>query len=504
MYRLPAPTGSGKTLAAGGFALHHARAHQLRQVVVAVPFISITEQNADIYRRPLDRSGEPPVVLEHHSGVDLDDRAGDGAARWWRRLASENWDAPFVVTTTVQLFQSLFDHRPAAMRKLHRLARSVIVLDEVQALPDHLLLPILSALRTLAESFGTTVLLASATQPPYWNLGPFRGLPVTNVIADPVPLHARFRRVRWEWQLTPKPTLGQIAVQAAPEPQVLVVVNTTADSALLHRELEQRRDRSLGPCLHLSTRMAARHRRDVLGQIRDRLAAGQPAAVVSTQLIEAGVDLDFPVVFRAWAPADSLQQAAGRCNRSARMAEGRVVVFDPDGGGHPADSSYKAALHATGSYFGPDLADPDALAALESYYTERYTRQNLEASGPGARIQRLRTRLDFPEVARAFQMIEEHTVPVAVEYGGQEAGAEVRDLADRLRSPGQLHAGEARLLLRRLQPFLASLPASLAGRAVAAGYAEPVIGDLLQWRGPYHPQRGIDPAGLPGLRPAEV
>ena len=103
MYRLPAPTGSGKTLAAGGFALHHARAHQLRQVVVAVPFISITEQNADIYRRLLDRSEEPPVVLEHHSGVDLDDRAGDGAARWWRRLASENWDAPFVVTTTVQL-----------------------------------------------------------------------------------------------------------------------------------------------------------------------------------------------------------------------------------------------------------------------------------------------------------------------------------------------------------------------------------------------------------------
>ena len=185
MYRLPATTGSGKTLAAGGFAVHHARAHELRRVVVAVPFISITEQNADVYRQ-LDQSEEPPVVLEHHSGVDLDDRAsGDGAARWWRRLASENWDAPFVVTTTVQLFQSLSDHRPAAMRKLHRLARSVIVLDEVQALPDRLLLPILSALRALAECFGTTVLLASATQPSYWKLGPFRGLPVTDVIADP-------------------------------------------------------------------------------------------------------------------------------------------------------------------------------------------------------------------------------------------------------------------------------------------------------------------------------
>jgi CRISPR-associated endonuclease/helicase Cas3 len=447
--------------------------------------------------------GEPPVVLEHHSGVELDDRAGGREARWWRRLASENWDAPFVVTTTVQLFQSLFDHRPAAMRKLHRLARSVIVLDEVQALPDRLL-PILSALRALAECFGTTVLLASATQPSYWTLRPFRGLPVTNVITDPASLHASFRRVRWEWQLTPKPSLDQVAGQAAPEPQVLAVVNTTADAALLHRRLEQRRDGSLGPCLHLSTRMAARHRRDVLGEIRDRLAAGLPVAAVSTQLIEAGVDLDFPVVFRAWAPADSLLQAAGRCNRSARMAEGRVVIFDPEGGGHPADSSYKAALYATASYFGPGLADPDAPSALETYYNERYTRQNLDASGPGARIQRLRAQLDFPEVAAAFQMIEEHTVPVAVEYGEEEARAEVRHLTDRLRRPEPLQAGEARLLLRRLQPYLAALPRSLAAKAVIVGYAEPVIGDLVQWHGPYHPRRGIDPAALAEFGSAEV
>jgi CRISPR-associated endonuclease/helicase Cas3 len=218
MYRLPAPTGSGKTLAAGAFALHHARIHRLRHVVVAVPFISITEQNAQVYRRLLDRPGEDPVVLEHHSGADLDERGHRGP--WWRRLAAENWDAPFVVTTTVQLFQSLFDHRPAAMRKLHRLARSVLVLDEVQALPDRLLLPILSALRMLAECFGTTVLLASATQPAYWKLTPFHGLPVTDVIADPKPLYTRFRRVRYEWQLAPKPTLGQVARQAAPEPQV--------------------------------------------------------------------------------------------------------------------------------------------------------------------------------------------------------------------------------------------------------------------------------------------
>ena len=179
MYRLAAPTGSGKTITAGGFAIRHARAHGLRRVIVTVPFISITEQNAAQYQRLLDEPGSP-VVLEHHSGTDLD--GSEAAASWWRKLAAENWDAPFIVTTTVQLFQSLFDHRPAAMRKLHRLANSVIVLDEVQALPDRLLIPILSALRLLTERFGCTVLLASATQPSYWSLAPFAGLRVHDVL----------------------------------------------------------------------------------------------------------------------------------------------------------------------------------------------------------------------------------------------------------------------------------------------------------------------------------
>src|SRR6266516_6600317 len=452
MYRLPAPTGSGKTLAAGAFGVHHARVHGLRRVVVAVPFISITEQNAEVYRRLLDRPGQP-VVLEHHSGADLDN---PGPARaWWRKLAAENWDAPFVVTTTVQLFESLFDHRPAAMRKLHRLARSVLVLDEVQALPDRLLLPILSALRMLTECFGTTVLLASATQPAYWALPPFDGLPVTDVIPDPRPLYKTARRVRYEWQLSPRPTLERVARQAAQEPQVLVVANTTTDSAALHRHLVALRDSSLGSCLHLSTRMAARHRRDVLGEVRGRLDRGDPVAVVSTQLIEAGGDVDFPVVFRAWAPADSLQQAAGRANRSARLAEGRVVIFRPEDGRQPPDAAYRAALAATGTCFGPELADPDDPDALEKYYPERFARQNLEAAGAGARIQRLRSHLDFPEVAYAFQMIDEHTVPVAVEYGDDDAAAEMRALADRLRSADSLQDGEARLLLRRLQPYLA-------------------------------------------------
>ena len=502
MYRMAAPTGSGKTLSAGAFALHHAKAHGLRRVVVAVPFISITEQNADVYRAMLDEPGRPRV-LEHHSGADLD---GIQPGDWWRRLAAENWDAPFVVTTTVQLFQSLFAHRPAAMRKVHRLARSVIVLDEVQALPDRLLMPILSVLRVLTERFGTTVLLASATQPSYWDLPPFRDLEVANVISDPRPLYRRFRRVRYRWRLEPRPALAEVAAEAACERQVLIVVNTTADSATVHRYLAGYRDESLGPCFHLSTRMAAQHRRDVLARIRERLDAAEPVAVVSTQLIEAGVDVDFPVVYRAWAPADSLQQAAGRANRNARLAEGTVVIFDPADGGRPADSSYNAALNATLAHFGPGRADPDDLDALDRYYPERYNLQNLHRVGPGVEIEALRREMDFPEVARCFQLIDDKTTPVTVRYGDDSALARLAEVIGRLRGIGNDHhgAGEARHLLRELRPYLATIPTKLARKAVAAGCAEPIIGDLLEWHGPYQGERGINSVDLAALGQMEV
>ena len=181
----------GKTLASAGFALQHAAVNRLRRVVVAVPFLIITEQNAAVYRALLDADGGGgPVVLEHHSGVELDaDRPGER----WARLAAENWDAPFVVTTTVRLFESLFGRRPAAMRRVHRLAGAVIVLDEVQALPHRLLVPILDGLRLLVAHFGATVLLASATQPDFWELSPFRDLPATEIMPDPPALVERPR-----------------------------------------------------------------------------------------------------------------------------------------------------------------------------------------------------------------------------------------------------------------------------------------------------------------------
>ncbi len=487
MYVLHVPTGGAKTLASAGFALHHAAAHRLRRVVVAVPFMSVTEQNAQVYRQMLDpdEPGGRPVVLEHHSSVDLD--AGDAGR--WARTAVENWDAPFVVTTTVQLFESLFSNKPAAMRKLHRLTGSVLVLDEVQALPDRLLVPILSALRGLVQHFGVTVLLASATQPDFWSLAQLGGVPRHCVVEDPAGLFEELHRVDYQWRMGPGVTWEAMAdeITDCQEGQTLTVVNTTRDAALLHRLLEER---ASGPVLHLSTRMTAGHRREVIERMRALLAAGTGVHAVSTQLIEAGVDVDFPRVFRAWAPGESLQQAAGRCNRDGRMKAGIVIVFRPQDAGQPKDTAYKAALTATETHIGPGLNDPDDLHALESYYKLRYALQGSGVAGMGDQIDQLRRRLEFPQVADAFRMIEnEFSQPVVVIRCEADRDMVEADIAA-LRAP--YPAGPEPL--RRLQPHTASLPRHEARAALASGLAEPVLGDLLVWRGFYDPVRGLDPA----------
>lgn len=494
LYVLHAPTGGAKTIAAGGFALRHAARHRMRRVVFAVPFISITQQNAAVYRSLLDpredEDGEP-VVLEHHSSVDLDEE-GDEAS--WARLAAENWDAPVVVTTMVQLFQSLFSAKPSAMRKLHRLAGSVIVLDEVQALPDRLLNPILSVLRGLVERYGVTVVLASATQPDFWALSKLDGVPRQGMMDDVAGLFADLRRVRYEWRLGDGVTWEGLAddIEERAGDQVLVVVNTTRDSARLHRLLTERSSLS-GPVLHLSTRMTAGHRREVIDLIRTRLEQGLPVWVVSTPLIEAGVDVDFPSVYRAWAPAESLQQAAGRCNRDGRMDElGRVVVFRPVDGGTPRDLSYLAALEATAEYFGPSpLAVPDDLEALTGYYAKRYALQG-EDRAMGERVEELRRDWDFPQVARAFRLIDDaygqSVVVVRPRKSTEEQDAIWADI-HRLRS----RYPSGRECLRRLQPHTATLPRHEVTEALRTGLAEPVVGDLVVWRGHYDDVRGLDP-----------
>jgi CRISPR-associated endonuclease/helicase Cas3 len=504
LYRLPAPTGSGKTLAAAGFALRHATRYGKSRVIVAVPFITITEQNASQYRQlldPADASGVG-VVLEHHSSVELD---GSSPGHRWQRLAAENWDAPFVVTTTVQLFESLFGRKPGRMRRVHRLANAVVVLDEVQALPHSLLPPIVDGLRILSERFGTTVLLASATQPELWALGPLRDVAVRDVIVDPAPLYRALRRVRYQWWSGPKPTLEQVARRVANHPQALVVVNTVGNARTMFELLRAFAGEEAAVC-HLSTAMCARHRRDVLDQVRRLLEADRPVLLISTQLIEAGVDLDFPVVYRALAPADSLQQAAGRANREGRLGPdgGVVVAFDPADGGVP--SAYRTQVGVTAEHFGAGSADPDDLGALARYYQALYLSLAVEGrDSRGSTIQRNRAQGDFLAVADgpqrdtgrsaerdrrlAFRMIDDDTVPVVVSYRPHEPDAEGVAVADLL---AQLRSADTPDLdvLRALQPFITSIHRTTRDRPEVAALCRPVLGDLVEWVG------GYDNAGL--------
>jgi CRISPR-associated endonuclease/helicase Cas3 len=512
VFRLAAPTGAGKTLASAGFALHHAVAHGLRRVVVAVPFLTITEQNAAVYRRLLD--GEDPedggrVVLEHHSGVDLD---SDLPGRRWDKLAAENWDAPFVVTTSVRLFEALFDRKPSAMRRLHRLAGAVVVLDEVQALPHDMLVPILDVLRKLVDHFGTTVLLASATQPDFWHLSPFRALQAHEIVSEPASLVERLRRVRFEWRIDPSPTLEQVADEvadvAANGSQAMVVVNTTADAWRVFD-----RWRGLLPAdvaWHLSTRMCPAHRRQVLTRIQQRLLEDVPILLVSTQLIEAGVDIDFPVVYRVLAPADSLLQAAGRANREGHLGgAGRVVIVDPPDAGSPP--SYKHLVNATRVHFGPGKADPDDLRALHAYYRSIYGARNLEdPRHVGQRIQAARRAFDFPAVREgpltdaakrtrdpgyAFRMIKDEGIAVVTPYGTDSLEAQqVRDLAERIRTSPRPDMDA----LRELQPYTTTVhPSALRAPGVMA-LLRPVIGEvgaagsLAEWTGTYDSDTGIE------------
>jgi CRISPR-associated endonuclease/helicase Cas3 len=503
VFRLAAPTGAGKTISAGGFAVHHAAAHHLRRVVVAVPFLTITEQNAAVYRQLLNDHVDNEVVLEHHSGVDLDQ-----PARRWSRLAAENWDAPFVVTTTVRLFESLFGRRPAAMRRLHRLAGAVIVLDEVQSLPHHLLVPILDGLRTLVDHFGSTVVLASATQPDFWHLSPFSTLPATDIIEDPASLGAELRRVRFDWRVDPSPTLAELAADAAARPQAMVVLNTTADAKSVFDGWQA--TLPPGVAWHLSTRMCAVHRRRVLTEVRRRLAAGEPVLLVSTQLIEAGVDVDFPVVYRAMAPADSLLQAAGRANREGNLdGFGQVIIVDPPDAGYPP--AYRTLVDSTWLHFGPGKAEPDNLDALRCYYHSVYGALNLEhSSTTGQRIQDARRLFDFgavtdgprdpvtdvPDRRYAFRMITDEGVTLVTAKGAADADEQkqVEEIADTIRTAPRPQAAD----LRQLQPYMTTVHRSALRRPGVVSLMRPIIGApgepgaLAEWVGGYDPDTGID------------
>lgn len=457
VFTLTVPTGGGKTLSSLAFALNHAVLHGRRRVVYAIPYTSIIEQTADVFAGIFGRD----AVIEHHSQVDVDWEAETPRGR----LACENWDAPLVVTTNVQLFESLFAARTSRCRKLHRLANSVIVLDEAQLLPPAFLQPILDALHLLVAHYGVTLVLCTATQPALTDRQRFdpreslRGLPKPVPIVDDEPkLFTDLERVRIEWPAdlhAPLPTAALVERLAA-EDCVLTIVNTRKDAA----EIVAALDAANGDeTLHLSAAMCGQHRADVIRRIRRRLAdrrAGtddRPLRVVSTQLVEAGVDIDFPVVFRALAGLDSIAQAAGRCNREGLLpggAKGRVVVFVRDLPRRLTSLVHGSA--ATVSTRAVGAADTLGPAAFERYFRQYYAAfDSLDKKGI---VDMLRNRggfeFAFRQAASAFELVEDaDQVSVFVPYVSDAEGA--RDPAPLL---ARLRAGDAdRWLMRALQRY---------------------------------------------------
>ena len=322
LFSLTVPTGGGKTLSSLAFAMKHALKYKLKRIIYVIPYTSIIEQNAAVFREIL---GED-AVLEHHS--NFEPKEEDHRSR----VAAENWDAPLIVTTNVQFFESLYRSRSSRCRKIHNIANSVVILDEAQMLPVPLLKPCLEVLRELSTAYRTSIVLCTATQPALSTTEIFKdGLDgVREIISDPSKLYVEFKRVRVK--KLPLISDDELADRLNEHKQVLCVVNTRGYARRIYERIRGGEE----GCYHLSALMCPEHRTATLNKIRSALIGGSPCRVISTQLVEAGVDIDFPVVFRSMAGIDSIAQAAGRCNREGKLREGgRVFVFSPEDGLSP-------------------------------------------------------------------------------------------------------------------------------------------------------------------------
>ena len=462
LFTLTVPTGGGKTFTSMAFALEHAKRHGMRRVIYVIPFTSIIEQNAAEFRKAFGELGEQ-AVLEHHSTFD-DGKLQNEATKDKLRLASENWDAPIVVTTAVQFFESLFADRSSRCRKLHNIAGSVIILDEAQMLPLNLLLPIMQAIKELAQNYRCSVVMCTATQPAVQaENGFYRGFEnVREIAPKPTALFDKLRRT----------TVHHIGIQTdadllaklAEHPQMLVIVNNRRHARSLYDQAKH-----LDGTFHLTTLMCAKHRSQKLDEIRGRLKKGEACRVIATSLIEAGVDVDFPLVMRAEAGLDSVAQAAGRCNREGkRPSENSFVwIFAPEEQwkAPPELATQAAVMRLTADSFSDDLLSTQAVAA---YFAELYQLKGSELDNK--KILKMHNdtgqSLDFPfqTIANKFRMIESHMQPLIIPFD-----VDAESLISSLH-----HADHIGGLLRKLQPYTVQIPEKALATLYKAGRIEPI------------------------------
>lgn len=428
-YTLTVPTGGGKTVASLAFALRHAVHHGMDRVIYVIPYTSIIEQNAAIFREILGADN----VIEHHSSLVYDPESDLEQGRSRQALAAENWDAPVIVTTAVQFFESLYANRPSACRKLHNMANSVIIFDEAQMMPTAHLKPCVTAIAQLVAHYGTTAVLCTATQPALEDLFlRYGGATTTQELCPDVKdQYRRFRRV--SFSLQGKKTHDEVAAELAEKTQVLCIVNSRKAAQEIYENLPEENR------YHLSTLMYPLHRRTVLEEIRQKLQQGQPCRVVSTSLIEAGVDIDFPAVYREMAGLDSILQAAGRCNREGkrRPQDSVVTIFQGEGAPPPL---LKVNIGAAKEALSKEH-DPGALSAIEAYFSS-YRSLSGEALDKAQVLDAFQhgiagCGMPFRTVAERFHLIDSPTKTVYIPLGGCHPLHEKRNLSDRTVPPLQ-------------------------------------------------------------------
>ncbi len=439
LYTLTVPTGGGKTYSSLAFALNQAKLHNLERIIYVIPYTSIIEQNAKVFKDILGENN----VLEHHSNYQFDNNDSEEiqAINEKLKLASENWDIPIVVTTNVQFFESLFSNRSSKSRKIHNIAKSVIIFDEVQMLPIEYLKPSLLAVSELVKNYDSTAVLCTATQPSINEILPPSVKPI-EIIDNPKELYEDFKKVK----VVKKGEMDDdtLADELNKLEQVLCIVNTRKHAKEIFSRLE-------GNAFHLSTLMCPVHRQETLTEIRKRLKAKQPCKVVSTQLIEAGVDVDFPVVYRSIAGIDSIVQSAGRCNREGLLPTGNVFVFKPVSE-YAKIRGYLERTAKVADMVFRKYDDPISLDAIDYYFKMLYDIEGEQALDKKNVIDCFEERykqleFNFQTAAEKFKLIESNTYSIVIPYN--ETAKKLIKEAQFSRYP--------RSLTRKLQPYTISI-----------------------------------------------
>ena len=411
LYTLTAPTGLGKTLSLFAFAAEHCRLHGKRRVILVLPYLSLLEQNVKDYRKLV------PDLLEIHSNISSDERA---------RLLYARWAAPCIVTTNIGLLEPLFAAGPSSCRHLHQLSNSVIVLDEAQSLPTHLLYATLRTLKELCNRYGCTVVLSTATQPSYEFLKGLQWNPA-EIAMDPDRLFAQTRRVDYEWRLDKPESLNQISEELYSFQQVCAIVNLRRHAKKLYQNLWQAG--MYEGLFYMTTDLCPAHRMDLLEKIKCCLEEGTDCKLIATQCIEAGVDLDFPVLYRALAPLDSIIQAAGRCNRNGKTMDGKVVVFYPEDEKsiYPPGEFYEMGANCVLELAQRHTINCSNREHIREYYKLLYSR----SEGDRQSLRQAIDAEDFAQVEKEYRLIDQNSVNVIVPYSErQELFEEIRRQLD--------------------------------------------------------------------------